>query len=284
MNNNEEIIPPKKLYHYTSKSGFLGIIENKTLWASQILFMNDEKETRIPFEIFEEILKEDKNADVREKFEREGRDSLKFFEEFRGLETYVISFSEKKDDLNMWRAYGDDASGICIEFDSDALLEALRKNQEKMELTFEKCIYDKQEQKNAIQSLLDSEKENKNFDFYSFSEKLLAFSTYFKDESFRDEHEWRIIVKSNTGLENRELKKVRIRKNVFVPYCELRIEEDKLPREMEGKYPWLGDIAVGCNTTDMFYKSVQLACSVHGIGFCKVLKRDFQKSIIPYRG
>lgn len=54
--NNEEITVPEKLYHYTSKEGFLGIIENKTLWASSILFMNDEKEACIPFEIYGKLL------------------------------------------------------------------------------------------------------------------------------------------------------------------------------------------------------------------------------------
>ncbi|MBD5399122.1 MAG: DUF2971 domain-containing protein [Treponema sp.] len=278
MNNNEEMTVPKKLYHYTSKEGFLGIIENKTLWASEILYMNDEKETVIPFEIYEKLLEEDKNTNVRKEY-------FNFFKEFRGLETYVISFSEKKDDLNMWRAYGDNASGICIEFNSDSLLKVLKENQEKMELRFEKCIYDEQEQKNAIQSLLDSKNGSKNLEADGLYKKLLKFSPYFKDKSFRDEKEWRIIVKLDTGLENRKLKKVRFRKDIFVPYCELQIEKEKIPREkVEGKYPWLGDITVGHNTTDIFYDSVLHACSVYGIGFGKPLERNLLKSVSPYRG
>ena len=282
MNNNEEMTVPEKLYHYTSKEGFLGIIENKTLWASNILYMNDEKETRIPFEICKELLEEDKNANAKEEIDHLDEELKKLlFKELIGLETYVISFSEKKDDLNMWRAYGDNASGICIEFNSDSLLKVLKENQEKMELRFEKCIYDKQEQKDKIQNLLDSEK----VDICRLSEKLLEFSTYFKDESFRDEKEWRIIVKLDTGLENRKLKKVRFRKDIFVPYCELQIEKEKIPREEpEGKYPWLGDVIVGHNTTDIFYKSVLHACSVYGIGFGRVLEREPRKSGIPYRG
>ena len=337
MNNNEEMTVPKKLYHYTSKEGFLGIIENKTLWASEILFMNDGKEACIPLEILKELLEENKN---------EWKDFLELYESVRGVETYVISFSEKKDDLNMWRAYGDNASGICIEFNSCNLFESLRNNQIKIELTFEKnicdkqeqknviqslldsekensdlnmwrayddtgssvfiefynrfdaskesqekielswkkCIYDKQEQKNEIQSLLDSEKASKGLFDASFFEKLLKFSPYFKDESFRDEKEWRIIVKLDTG-ENRELKNVRFRKDIFVPYCELRIEKEKIPREdVEDEYPWLGDITVGHNTTDIFYDSVLHACSVYGIGFGRVLEREPRKSDIPYRG
>lgn len=184
----------------------------------------------------------------------------------------------------MWRAYGDNTSGICIEFNSDSLLKVLKENQEKMELRFEKCIYDEQEQKNAIQSFLDSKNGSKNLEADGIYKKLLKFSPYFKDESFRDEKEWRIVVKLDTGLENRKLKKVRFRKDIFVPYCELQIEKEKIPREeVEGKYPWLGDITVGHNTTDIFYDSVLHACSAYGIGFGKTLKRDLLKSGIPYR-
>ncbi|MBD5399126.1 MAG: DUF2971 domain-containing protein [Treponema sp.] len=280
MNTNEEIAVPEKLYHYTSKEGFLGIIENKTLWASEILYMNDEKETRIPFEICKELLKEDKNANAKEEIDHLDEELKKLlFKELIGLETYVISFSEKKDDLNMWRAYGDNASGICMGFNSCELLEALEKNQKIKSMKWRKCIYDKQEQKNKIQNLLDSEKIN----IGRLSEKLREFSTYFKDESFKDEHEYRIIVELNTG-ENRELKKVRAGKDIFVPYYELQIEKEKLPSESEGDYPWLGDIAVGHNTTDIFYKSVLHACSVYGIGFGRVLEREPRKSDIPYRG
>lgn len=285
MNNNEEMTVPKKLYHYTSKNGFLGIIENKTLWASGILYMNDEKEAYIPLENLFEILEEDKNVDIKERFEQIKNDFLDFYKAFIGFETYVISFSEKKDDLNMWRAYGDNASGICFEFNSESLLNALRKNQKQnqIELSLEKCIYDKQEQKNKIQSLLDSAKEDNALDASLF-EKLLVFSTYFKHESFKDEQEWRIIVKLYTAPENKKLKRIRLGKNVFVPYCELRIEQEKLPRESEGEYPWLEKVIVGSNTTDLFNKSVVQACFVNGIGFGKVVKRDLLKSGIPYRG
>ena len=277
MNNNEEMTVPKKLYHYTSKDGFLGIIENKTLWASEILFMNDGKEACIPLEILKELLEENKN---------EWKDFLELYESVRGVETYVISFSEKKDDLNMWRAYGDNASGICIEFNSCTLFETLIENHEKIKsMKWRKCIYDKQEQKDKIQSLLDSEKGSNDLNSKSRFEKLLDFSTYFKDESFKDEHEWRIVVELNTG-ENREAIKVRTGKNDFVPYYELRIEKEKLHSESEDKYPGLGDVIVGSATAnlDLFFASVSQACFVNRIEFCDTSNRHLLKSVIPYRG
>lgn len=275
MNNNEEMTVPEKLYHYTSKEGFLGIIENKTLWASEILFMNDGKEACIPLEILKELLEENKN---------EWKDFLELYESVRGVETYVISFSEKKDDLNMWQAYGDNASGVCIEFNTCELLEVLGKNQE-IKAIWKKCIYDKQKQKDKIQSLLNSVTGSNDFNRSGLFEKLLDFSTYFKDESFKNEHEWRIVVELNTG-ENRDLKKVRAKKDILVTYCELRIEKEKLHSESEDKYPWLGDVIVGsaAKDQDLFYKSIIQACFVNRIEFCNGWERDLLKSDIPYRG
>lgn len=86
-------------------------------------------------------------------------------------------------------------------------------------------------------------------------------------------------------MNNKEIT-VRTGKNVFVPYCELRIEKEELPRESKGKYPWLGDVTLGSATADLdlFFASVSQACFVNRIEFCNSLKRDLLKSVSPYRG
>lgn len=35
---------PRTLYHYTSDSGLLGIIETKSIWATNVRYLNDSKE------------------------------------------------------------------------------------------------------------------------------------------------------------------------------------------------------------------------------------------------
>jgi hypothetical protein len=35
---------PNVLYHYTSQAGFLGIIQTREIWASNLLFLNDSME------------------------------------------------------------------------------------------------------------------------------------------------------------------------------------------------------------------------------------------------
>jgi hypothetical protein len=38
--------PPDHLYHYTSIEGLMGILTNRSLWATEIYFLNDTQELR----------------------------------------------------------------------------------------------------------------------------------------------------------------------------------------------------------------------------------------------
>ena len=48
----------KKLYHYTNAIGFLGIVQNNMVWATDYTFMNDPSEHIYGHELVEEVLKE----------------------------------------------------------------------------------------------------------------------------------------------------------------------------------------------------------------------------------
>jgi len=36
--------PSAPLYHYTTQSGFMGIVSNKEIWATHTQYLNDSKE------------------------------------------------------------------------------------------------------------------------------------------------------------------------------------------------------------------------------------------------
>jgi len=61
---------PGTLYHYTNKEAFLGIVQNKKLWASHIAFQNDRSEHKYAFELF------------RKEF-RKIKEKNKYFEKFK---------------------------------------------------------------------------------------------------------------------------------------------------------------------------------------------------------
>ena len=298
----EQYSIPNKLYHYTSKESFLGIIKNKTLWASEILFMNDIKESKIPFEIFQSLINEKRNSDIKKKIVDAQNvkkiNIFDFYKTFEGFNTYVISFSEKEDDLNQWRIYGENGKGCCIEFNKDELNSAIDYNLKILEpstnekiddeykLNWRKCCYDKKKQESEIQSVLEYIKNKNNPDeiLNAIQKKLLEFSTYFKDAAFNDEKEVRLILELGTSLFNRKIKNIRYVRNIFLPYCELKIEEEKIPQESEGRYPWLGNILLGPRNDVLTVKSVKQACGTFGIGFFENWHRKLEKSKIPYRG
>jgi hypothetical protein len=49
--------PPDIIYHYTSQDGLVKILKTKLLWASHILYLNDQKEFQHAFELTKEKLK-----------------------------------------------------------------------------------------------------------------------------------------------------------------------------------------------------------------------------------
>lgn len=118
--------PPtsEHLFHYTDNHGFLGITDKKALWATDYQHLNDRSEYRhacnLVCEIAEERAAQELNPDVKTqliliaKFTKEKERSTSSI----GL----ISFSESRDQLSQWRAYGRDG-GYAISFDFKALRE-----------------------------------------------------------------------------------------------------------------------------------------------------------------
>lgn len=109
----------KPQYHYTDINGFMGIMQNKELWASNTRFLNDETECLEGLLLAQEITREYSEActDKAKKFlssfhkvvqDRIDKGSKKNF--------YSISFCEDGDLLSQWRGYGI-KGGISIGFD-----------------------------------------------------------------------------------------------------------------------------------------------------------------------
>jgi len=105
------------LFHYTTQAGLCGIIESKSLWFTDIFYLNDATELEYTFNLVQDVIEiKSRNMDVRGLMA--GSDSsqiihfinesaqYRFIAESVGF--YVFSFSKKPDDLSQWRAYSDD--------------------------------------------------------------------------------------------------------------------------------------------------------------------------------
>jgi hypothetical protein len=56
---------PEKLWHYTSIDAFLKIVENKTIRATDMLFMNDREEFMHAREVVNRMVEETPELDAR---------------------------------------------------------------------------------------------------------------------------------------------------------------------------------------------------------------------------
>ena len=105
----------EKIYHYTSMSSFLGMIDNKELWLGNTGTMNDRKETVH----FVDMLQKELELYKRKEFFE------KVFQQIPMYYKYIFCFSKERDDAAQWERYADSAKGVCIAFNVKELCRCL---------------------------------------------------------------------------------------------------------------------------------------------------------------
>lgn len=120
--------PNKPLYHYTKQSGLLGIIGEKQIWATHSQYLNDRREYKHALDLVcEEINRLDATTDHHSRSFLQGmKDGISGIE---SMNVCVCSFSEERDSLSQWRAYGSGTSGFAIGLPGDLIVAATEKLQ-----------------------------------------------------------------------------------------------------------------------------------------------------------
>lgn len=139
-----------KVYHYTSTAGFLGIVNDSSIWATNIFFLNDYQEMKKGIDYIRKNLKDENlfesmSQDYQKIIERLQEISIDHYsleadveisltnyllEMLVGLsqQFYITSFTHNKDYLRQWTSYCEPNDGICIEFDEHVLSESFKYN------------------------------------------------------------------------------------------------------------------------------------------------------------
>ncbi|MEI8225983.1 MAG: DUF2971 domain-containing protein [Bacteroidota bacterium] len=237
--DNDSMEDKKPLYHYTSQKGLLGILQTQKLWMTNILYLNDSSEFKYTIDL---VTSEIKNR--KEQLEKKGLPLLPYrgdlYDRYNTVErvfdilsgeiptqSYVFSLSTKENDLNQWRGYCPKEGGFSVGFDYkklSSIVGDMNKKEDEGRYEIRECIYKKQVQMESVKQLIgiiDNKDTNKKL-FYT---ELVNISSYFKDESFRYENEYRII---RYGIP--KLKEIEYRegKSTIIPYIEFS-PVDKLP-------------------------------------------------------
>jgi hypothetical protein len=200
---------PKTLYHYTNAKGLVGILSNKRIWATNISFLNDKTEFTHTIQMLKSRLESSILLPYCNKF-------LTELAEY----TYVASFSAAGNLLSQWRGYCP-IGGFSIGFDLQklrGLSKELYSHGTLVELS--ECVYDENEKATTLAEIISESELHANDPDFLFG-KISRIAPVFKDRSFCEEQEWRMVITlMNFKLQFRE------GKTGTIPYYEVPLEQD----------------------------------------------------------
>lgn len=193
--------PKVPLYHYTRQAGFIGIVESNVIWATHTQYLNDRREYLHAVDMVRERIRA-----LSTSADETGCEILSDMElgltGIEGMNVCVCSFSEERDSLSQWRAYGTGSSGFAIGFSGTFLAKIATQK----EWYLAPCIYEPNEQGRLVDALI-KEVFDQNLEWKksnapeledlppggNLNAYLHRYAPILKDYSFRDEREWRLI-------------------------------------------------------------------------------------------
>lgn len=274
--------PDGPVFHYTSQKGLLGIINTKSLWATNILYMNDAAELQYAVGLARgqiALLKESLSSeDVRllDAIDRE----LDRITRMRSDGIYVCSFSSHGDQLSQWRGYCPGGNGFSIGIDLPRVQEAIATQRFRPE----KCIYAPNRQVELIKKfLLESLTNLRKFSTAHATDEsgletalaiialnFLEIAPIIKHEKFSEEDEWRLISRPVSANDPRL--RFREGKSTIIPYLEFKLANADEPISIEKLY--IGPTPY----KELAYMATLQLLSANGIEKCSTMLSE-----VPYR-
>lgn len=205
INPDSNIELPGYIYHYTSLDNFIKLLDSKTFYLFNSNQMNDYKENSAIIDALKRVISQRKTiipGDYLEKLEEVINEK---FYRYNIDYAFISCFTELRDSLSQWRAYGDDGNGICLIIDPRYLkinysLPSHNEYSEKC-ISFHNVIYSIEQQDKLIDEIIDyalsfsnRNEKNKAVTFAEYVHMFVTrFAPIFKIKEFQEEKEWRII-------------------------------------------------------------------------------------------
>jgi hypothetical protein len=215
--------PPKQIYHYTNAAGLLGILQNKSIWATDAHCLNDAQELRYGTELAIAYARSVLKATDSEVIAAYLKRSIRSWGHRWSLRKasggwsgrpmgslYLASFSEDGDLLSQWRGYAEDTGysiGLATEWwDLTSMPVPLRIPA----LRLRRVLYSDEDQQKAFGPLLQAacrslqEAADRFGDAAALSayeprlQEYVGWALYgmapcFKHPGFEEEREWRMV-------------------------------------------------------------------------------------------
>jgi hypothetical protein len=194
--------PPPILYHYTNAAGMLGIVQDRVLYASSSLHLNDAMEHKIA----NQFLVRELEASNLSTPEKDAFSSL--MEEAAQRSSYVSSFSADGNVLSQWRAYCREGHGFALGFRRNNPIFA---SAQQHGFSLVRCVYKKDEQRRLCRALINTFRERyldaghtmrsgtlpetlgAFFTNYNWTYAFFLVNAALKHIGFKQEAEWRLI-------------------------------------------------------------------------------------------
>jgi hypothetical protein len=147
---------PHKLWHYTSVQGFQQIVASKSIWATDLRFLNDREEfvhtRRVADEIIAGSPELDSDGFVNRNFLERGVKLAFDSGPLTSSQIFVASFSASEDQLGQWRGYSHGSVGVSLAFD----LRTIRPAAELGSLvSFAPCVYGTDDKRELVLDALN---------------------------------------------------------------------------------------------------------------------------------
>lgn len=265
------------LYHYTSSIGLQGIIQSKSIWATDHRFLNDPSEFTHGWAIVFDALKRRK-AEL-DKVSDQAWNTIELFRqhgERQGVFAFVGSLTSEGDLLSQWRGYGA-GKGFAIGFNEDWLSQ----NAMAQGFDIHPVTYAPEKQRCAandvvelLLKLLSERDPAAHFDtMRQWWKHALKVALILKDKNFQEECERRLVW---IGLSWPSELKTRATRSGIVPYRCCRLDKVVVNITLHPNNFGIEEIIVG-----PAFSSQQLA-AVDALQATQKMRTMVRKSVIPF--
>lgn len=228
------------LFHYTSLDVLNHLFTEYsdkhpylTFWATNCAYMNDPRETSEGIDLIKDALMDISCPILKERarvlIENENiKDAMIIGSAITAQGVpYAISFSKNKDNLNMWRMYGNSGRGIGLGFKNDKIKAE--------DCSLDECLYIHKENRESVINMTKRALEimllklgsapkglsQQQYDFVRSLEIIGLISSRIKNIVYSYEREIRLI-------KNCKQPKYRVANNVLIPYTTIEVPVEAL--------------------------------------------------------
>jgi hypothetical protein len=229
--------PELTLFHYTSIEGLMGVVNSKSLWASEVRYLNDAAELHhfgsLANQQILQAQSTNQNSDEREILSQFGewlKERLS-----SGPLVFVSSLTENGNLLSQWRGYCSHGKGVSLGFNPIELAKAAKESH----FSLGRCVYEPERQNEVVAEVISialkgamasgpalpsvsHPTQSYHSVFNALCGEILRIASLLKHPAFSEESEWRAVSPAFSNYVSAPIC-YRNGKSMLVPYIHFKL-------------------------------------------------------------